>query len=281
MNTYVFGSSPEELERLTFQATVLRPITARLLSDVGLTTNMHVLDLGSGAGDVAMLAAEYVGVNGSVLGIDLSEQAVELARYRVLEAGLQQVRFEVCDIKDFSSPCLFDCVIGRYVMVHQSDPVAFLRKAASLVKPGGVLALHEILLVDPLIESHPAIAMWSRAGDWIVAAIRARASHHDIAANMVESFFDAGLPYPELSCERPIGGGKDSLMYRWACEGVKAVYPHLIRMGLATPETEDLDTFESRLRSKALETHAQLLGPTQITAWVRMESRKPAPTENL
>lgn len=272
MSDYLFGSSPEELERLAFQAKVLQPITERLLSEIGLTTGMHVLDIGCGAGDVAMLAGAIVGISGSVTGIDRSPQAIKLAAHRASIAGLQQIEFEACDVNDFSSPRPFDCVIGRYIMVHQADPADFLRKSFRLVKPGGVLALHEILLLDPMLESHPTVPTWNRAGDWIVAALRAAAPHHDAAAKMLAYFHEAGLPPPELRCERPIGGGEDSLMYRWAYEGVRAVYPHIVRMGLATPETEDLDTFETRLRTQTQEAHAQLIGPAQITAWVRVNA---------
>lgn len=272
MNNYVLGSSAQELERLTFQAKVLRPFTTRLFSEIDMSAGMNVLDIGSGAGDVSMLAAEFVGAEGSVLGIDMSQDAINLATHRAAMAGYNQIKFETFDIYDFPGERLYDCVIGRYVMVHQTDPVAFLRKAASLVKPGGVLALHEILLVDPLVDSYLMIPLWQLAGDWIVAAIKEGGSKHDAAANMLGYFIDAQLPQPFLHCERPIGGGSHSLMYRWAFEGVRSVFPQLLRMGLVATTMENLDTFESRLRTQALDTHAQLLGPTQITAWVRFDA---------
>jgi cyclopropane fatty-acyl-phospholipid synthase-like methyltransferase len=50
------------------QADNLRPITTRLLREIGLAQGMRVVDLGCGAGDVAMLAAEMVGPTGAVLG---------------------------------------------------------------------------------------------------------------------------------------------------------------------------------------------------------------------
>jgi SAM-dependent methyltransferase len=270
VSNYVFGHSSEELERLTFQAQVLRAATLRLLSDMGVETGMRVLDLGCGAGDVAMLVGTIVGSSGSVLGIDRSQEAVKLAAHRSALAGLSHVVFEMCDVDDFATSELFDCVIGRYVVVHQPDPVAFIRKAASLTKPGGALGFHEILLLDPLVESYPQVPMWNRAGDWIVAAIRAAAPHHDAASRLVEHFSDAGLESPTLFCERPIGGGEDSLMYRWAFEGVRGVYPHLVRMGVIEEGAEDLLTFEHRMRAEAVKSRSQLMGPTQISAWTKI-----------
>jgi hypothetical protein len=62
---YVLGHSVEELHRLAFQAALIEPITRRLLADAGVETGMHVLDIGTGRGDVAMLVAE----NGAVVGV--------------------------------------------------------------------------------------------------------------------------------------------------------------------------------------------------------------------
>jgi tRNA A58 N-methylase Trm61 len=64
---YVPGRSPEEVERLQSQAAFIRPFTDRLFRDAGIARGMKVLDLGSGAGDVALLAARLVGQEGAVL----------------------------------------------------------------------------------------------------------------------------------------------------------------------------------------------------------------------
>lgn len=269
MKRYAFADSAEELERLQFQAQVLQPFTVRLLDGMGVCSGMRVLDLGCGAGDVALMVAERVGPEGTVLGLDRSEKAVLLAARRARMAGLKQVAFEHCDVMAYDCRLPFDCVIGRYVLVHQHDPVAFLRKAASFVSPGGTLGLHEILLLDPLVQSQPPIALWNSAGDWIVAAIRAVAPHHDAAARLVKYFAEAGLQPATMLCERPIGGGEDSPLYRWAYEGVRGVWPYVLQQGLASEH--DLRTFLNRLRKAVVESRAQLIGPTQIVAWTRIQ----------
>jgi len=63
---YILGHSDAELRRLQAQAAILRPITERLLRSAGIRRGMRVVDLGSGAGDVTMLAAELVGPSGWV-----------------------------------------------------------------------------------------------------------------------------------------------------------------------------------------------------------------------
>ena len=79
---YTMGRSKEETERLIQQSGLYEDITRRLLADAGLFTGMKVLDLGSGAGDVAFAAAELVGSEGEVLGVDMNSEILETARAR-------------------------------------------------------------------------------------------------------------------------------------------------------------------------------------------------------
>jgi 2-polyprenyl-3-methyl-5-hydroxy-6-metoxy-1,4-benzoquinol methylase len=144
MTRYFFGHSDIELRRLTAQATALRPITERLLRNAGLRSGKRVLDLGCGAGDVSMLAAELVGPGGAVVGIDPATAAIELATARTAQRGLCNVQFREVTVEDFSDAEPFDLVVGRYVVLHQSDPAAFTRAAAARLRPGGVIAFHEI-----------------------------------------------------------------------------------------------------------------------------------------
>src|SRR6478672_5106928 len=77
---YALPRSTEEYERLSRQAAFLRGTTDRLFQAAGVGPGMRILDVGSGAGDVAFLAAELVGPTGHVVGVDLDRAAVETAR---------------------------------------------------------------------------------------------------------------------------------------------------------------------------------------------------------
>jgi hypothetical protein len=59
---YILGHSEAEIRRLQMQATILRPITERLLQSAGIRPGMRVLDLGSGAGD----GVSVVGVSNNI-----------------------------------------------------------------------------------------------------------------------------------------------------------------------------------------------------------------------
>ena len=73
---YVLGHSERELDRLTVQARLKDPMTRQFLREAGIVSGMRVLDVGSGAGDVALLAAELVSGSGKVVGVDRAPAAL-------------------------------------------------------------------------------------------------------------------------------------------------------------------------------------------------------------
>ena len=84
---YIFGDREEEQRRLDAQASLLNPATERFFRASGIGPGMRVLDLGSGAGHVAVLASRLVGPGGSVLGVERDPAAVASARGYASAAG--------------------------------------------------------------------------------------------------------------------------------------------------------------------------------------------------
>jgi ubiquinone/menaquinone biosynthesis C-methylase UbiE len=106
----ILGHSEREIRRLIHQAGILRPTTERLLRGAGIRHGMRVLDLGCGAGDVALLAAELVGASGTVVGVDCSPEVIEVARDRARTAGSRNVHYEEATVGTFSGIEPFDMV---------------------------------------------------------------------------------------------------------------------------------------------------------------------------
>src|SRR5512140_1440895 len=125
---YVLGHSDRELHRLAAQARLMDPITRQFLTAAGIAPGMRVLDIGSGVGDVAFLAAGLVGRSGEVVGVDRSSLALERAEMRRRDLSFDNVSFRVGDPTEMSFDRPFDAVIGRYVLQFQPDPSDLLRK---------------------------------------------------------------------------------------------------------------------------------------------------------
>src|SRR5881394_3378994 len=136
---YVLGHSEHEVERLKGQARLIDPITDRFFRAAGVGPGMRVLDVGSGAGDVAFLASDIVGAGGSVVGVDRVPAAVQVARARAATRSSQNVSFLEGDPADLTFDEPFDAAVGRYVLQFQKEPAAMLRRLAGKVRTGGVV----------------------------------------------------------------------------------------------------------------------------------------------
>ena len=79
---YTMGRSRAETQRLIQQAGLLDTFTTQLFAEAGIAPGMKVLDVGSGAGDVALLAARFVGPTGAVVGVDANPAILAVARQR-------------------------------------------------------------------------------------------------------------------------------------------------------------------------------------------------------
>src|SRR6516164_956616 len=141
---YILGSSDTEHERLIRQARRLAPVTESFFREAGIGPGQRVLDLGSGVGDVAMLAARLVGPSGEVVGVERDPRSIVRARARVTAAGLTNVTFTESDVSEVRASKPFDAAVGRFILQFVSDPVAVLRCLSRLLRPGGVLVFQEV-----------------------------------------------------------------------------------------------------------------------------------------
>jgi SAM-dependent methyltransferase len=265
---YVLGNTSQELERLIWQDRMfLRPITERLLRRAGIQEGMRVLDLGCGVGSVSFLAADLVGPSGYVLGIDQSSNAIAMAKSRARENEYHHVDFHHCTVDDFLSTESFDIAVGRYVLIFQPDPAAFIRSVCDHLRPGGIMAFHEISLHRPY-QALPSYPAWETMAKCLSVGFKFGAPGWDAAGHLVELFHKAGLPCPQLFAEAPVGGGNDSSIYTWLAWVVRSLMPSILEEGTLSKEEIDIDTLEGRLRLGAVEVHAQVEAPQNICAWV-------------
>jgi SAM-dependent methyltransferase len=101
----------------------------------------RVLDIGCGAGQTTLEAAR-VAVEGSVVGVDVSGEMLEVARRRSAEMGLRNVEFDLGDaqVQAFPAAC-FDLCISRFGVMFFADPVAAFTNIGRAMRPGARLVV--------------------------------------------------------------------------------------------------------------------------------------------
>jgi SAM-dependent methyltransferase len=269
--TYVFALS-QEAQRLEQQGHFLAPFTRRVLEDAGISSGMKVLDIGCGAGDVALLLAELVGPKGTIVGVDRNPAILEIAWQRVQAAGVPNVSFVHGDILASAVDDDFDAAVGRLVLVHTSDPVALLRQVRTHVRPGGVVVFQEPDHTHS-IATEPRASLFEQAWGWWVEATRQAGLERQMGLKLFGMFVEAGLPAPEMRLERAMGGGPAWGGYDHLASLVRGLLPRIVQGEIATADEVAIETLAQRLRDEVVSQRGVVMGLSLVSAWTRTRTR--------
>ncbi len=270
-DTYALGRTTEEEQRLQDQSRLLAPATRNLFSAAGIGPGMKVLDLGSGAGDVAMLVAEMVGPAGQVIGVDVNPTILQTATRRARAAGHTNITFVLGDIREIPLGNDFDAVVGRLILMYFRDPSAVLRHLLPHLRPGGVAAFYEIDYTVQPSAAYPPSALSDQIARWVPQAMAFAGVETVMGMKLHQAFRDAGLDAPQIAVNALMGGSHTFVedFTAWAVESTRSLLPLLIKGGIATEEEVGIETLATRWRDELLMQGSVIRGPLFMGAWAR------------
>jgi SAM-dependent methyltransferase len=228
---------------------------------------MRVLDLGTGLGHVARLAAQLVGPAGSVVGIDRAAQPLVVARQRTEAAGERHVSFVEGDVCQWRADEPFDAIVGRLLLFHVADPVAVVRHHIENLKPGGMFVALDFDI--GAARSDPPVDLASRALTWILRAFESAGASPRIGSRLGPILAAAGLaPVTTFGVQNYLPP-RDPAAAALLGGVVRSLLDVITRNHIATAEEVGIDTLEPRIAEALERDQAVLLPPTLVGAWGR------------
>jgi SAM-dependent methyltransferase len=180
------------------------------------------------------------------------------------------VTFVVGDPSEMLFDRPFDAVVGRYVLMYQLDPAKTLRALSARMRPGGVIAFHELDWGGA--RSFPPAPTYDQCCRWVIEALRCAGAEAYMGTKLYAAFERAALPAPVMRLEAIVGGpGDPSNAVRDFLATVfpASVVPMLNRHGVATAADIDAETILDRMSTEIGKLGSVIVGRCEIGAWTR------------
>jgi len=233
MNTYVFDQGwQKERDRLAGIESLYDSYSTRCLAGLGVREGWRCLEVGFGAGGVALWLAERVGSTGRVVATDLDPRFLDGHGRANLDVRKHDI------VTDPLEEAAFDLAHARAVLDHLPDRQRALERMISAVRPGGWLVLEGgdfggvmAAALAHYVDPPEHAPLFERAIGALGAVLAAAGGDANFGARLVGMFTDAGLVNIAAEAHVPlVAGGTEN----WVPGTVEQLAEHMVSTGLVT-----------------------------------------------
>ena len=233
---YILGTGPRAVPRLRLLDEIFGAGSRELLTKIGVKSACGVAEIGCGTGLMTLWIARQLTSQGSVCGVDISKQQIDIASENAAAAGLKNISFRVAPADDTGlTPGSLDVVYSRFLMCHLNNPGAALQEMWALLKPGGILVCEDFemsaVCSKPITDAYERLVAISHALDQELRV------DSDIGPRLRNLFALNGCGTPEVAIYEPSSrSGEAKEFWRVTLrEAASAIVQH----GIATAEELD------------------------------------------
>jgi ubiquinone/menaquinone biosynthesis C-methylase UbiE len=263
MERYVIRGGQAGYDRLQLLARDRWPDTRSLLTRAGVAAGMRCVDLGCGGGEVTFELARLVAPDGAVVGVDMDEVKLDLARNAAAARGITNVEFRALNVNAWDEPATYDVVFGRFLLQHLHQPVALLRRMWAAVRPSGVIVIEDADFDGS--GCHPAndgFAFYLRTYCEVIARW---GGDHAIGRKLYGYFLDAGIPDAHVALVTPLNIADEGRTLPLAT--LEATAEAVLAEAIASQD--QLNTALKSLAAFTAAPHSLIFGPRIFQLWWR------------
>jgi SAM-dependent methyltransferase len=241
----------------------MSPTTEALFDRVRIAPDARCLDVGCGGGDVSVALARHV-PRGDVLGVDLDETALEVARAEAEALGLAHVEFCLTDVTQAPPEehlDRYDVIYVRFLLTHLPDPAATLLHLFAQLAPGGVLVVEDIDFTGH--SCHPDSPAFWRYVTWYTESAQARGVDPNIGPRLPSLLRSCGLEVLGMNVVQPAGfAGEAKLVSPLTLEAITDAV-----LASAVCTADELEQAVDELYAFARQPDTVLSMPRVVQAW--------------
>jgi ubiquinone/menaquinone biosynthesis C-methylase UbiE len=209
-NTYIYDVGHKDKLRLQIMNEIYNPSSQQELLDIGIRNKKCVIDMACGQGEMTCWMAQQVAPDGIVIGIDISDEQLTIARQLALRKKINNILFikkSILDV-DFKNlknvlPMEPDLIYSRWLLIHIEIEKISQAMAAlyELLGPGGIMAHEEVSLKDSYSENiAPSFDQYVKIFSELAAKLNI---NFDLGPLLPQLFSETGYSQPTAKIFKP------------------------------------------------------------------------------